>query len=484
MSGSREPCLFIILGGTGDLALRSLFPGLFNISMQGLIGEGNLFLGVARDTTKDDVTFRSLVHDALQSKGVSSQDISGWCNASLHYQSIGDGKVENFRALSARIEALEKEYKLSGNRIFYLALPPGAFPDTITGLGETGLNRSLGWTRAVIEKPFGDDLSSARELNQLIHRYFDESQVFRIDHYLGKETVQNLLVFRFSNAIFESLWNRDRVKSVQITVAEELGIGQRTAFYDKVGALRDIVQNHITQLLAIIAMEVPSAFEADAVRYEKIKMLRSISPVSPKDVVFGQYTRGKVDDIEVPGYSEEPGVSKDSKIETFVAMKLEIDTWRWQGVPFFLRTGKRLPKKLTQIVVTFRRPPVRVFDSLGFCQISSNMLVMTLQPDEGFCLYFDVKTPGEPFEVATVPLSFQYKEAFGQLPDAYETLLLDILTGDQTLFVHADEVEASWKLYSPLLEEGLEVFSYEAGTWGPPEAERLLHKSGHLWQIH
>ncbi len=267
-------------------------------------------------------------------------------------------------------------------------------------------------------------------------------------------------------------------------MAEESGIGQRAAFYDRVGALRDIVQNHLTQLLALIAMEVPSAFEADAVRYEKIKVLRSIAPIASKDVVFGQYTRGKIDDIEVPGYLEEPGVGKDSKTETFVAMKLEIDTWRWQGVPFFVRTGKRLPKKLTQIVVTFRRPPVRVFDSLGFCQISSNMLVITLQPDEGFCLYFDVKTPGEPFEVDTFPLSFQYKEAFGQLPDAYETLLLDILTGDQTLFVHADEVEASWKLYSPLLEEGLEVYSYEAGTWGPPEAERLLHKSGHLWQIH
>ena len=477
-----EPHIFVIFGGTGDLSRRKLLPAISNLSKQGLLpDEGSIVLGVARDSEHDDESFRALVHEALLSKGFSAEEVGRWCEGCVRYQTIGRHGAEDFLALASRLDAIEGEHNLPGNRVFYLALPPGAFPGTITGLGEAGLNSSPGWTRVVIEKPFGHDLASAQELHRLIHANFDESQVYRLDHYLGKETVQNLLVFRFSNPIFESIWNRDRVQSIQITVAEDLGVEQRAGYYEQSGALRDMVQNHLIQLVTLIAMEVPSAFTADAVRYEKTKVLRSIAPVLRHDVVFGQYARGAIEGSEAPGYLEEPGVAPDSRTETFVAMKLEVDTWRWQGVPFYIRTGKRMPQKLTQVAVTFRRPPVYMFDSLGFCPITSNVLLLTLQPDEGFSLFFDVKTPGEPFNVETVPLHFNYEDTFGSLPDAYETLLLDVLTGDQTLFVHADEVETSWKIFTPLFEKGLEVHPYEAGAWGPPEADQLLYQYGHMW---
>ncbi|MDX1577157.1 MAG: glucose-6-phosphate dehydrogenase, partial [Gemmatimonadota bacterium] len=344
-----------------------------------------------------------------------------------------------------------------------------------------GLNRSSGWTRLVVEKPFGRDLDSARELNRLIHAHFDEGQVYRIDHYLGKETVQNLLVFRFANPIFESLWSRDRVECVQITVSEDLGIGSRAGYYDRAGALRDMVQNHVAQLLALVGMEVPAGFEADPVRYEKIKLLGAIREIGPDDVVFGQYARGTVDGEAVPGYLEEAGVDPESDTETFVALRLAFDTWRWQGVPIYVRTGKRLPRRLTQIAVTFQAPPVCLFESMGMCETPPNVLFLTLQPDEGFALLVDVKVPGEPFRLATLPLDFFYKQVFGPIPDAYQTLLLDVLTGDQTLFVHADEAEASWELFEPLLEADRNVHLYRAGTWGPDAADELLARHGHGW---
>ena len=469
-----EPHLFIVLGGTGDLMHRKLLPALYRLSAGGIL-KNPLILGVGRKTTVGDDSFRIWAQEALAASGPGGQGAAApWCAGCLHYQPLDSPGENDYRALGARVAALEEKYQLPGNRVFYLAIPPNDLPEIIAGLGEAGLNRSPGWTRLVVEKPFGLDLGSAQELNRLAHRYFEESQIYRIDHYLGKETVQNLLVFRFGNAIFEPVWNRDLVQSVQITVAETLGVEKRAHYYESVGALRDMVQNHLTQLLTIATMDVPSAFEADAIREEKAKVLRSIPPLKPEDVVFGQYARGAVQGQAVPGYREEPGVAPDSREETFVALKMEVANWRWQGVPFYLCTGKRLPRQVTQIAVTFRCPPVSVFQPYSTCQIHSNVLVFTIQPDEGFDLYFEVKAPGTPLQLDTQKLSFRYAEAFGPLPDAYETLLLDVLIGDQTLFVRADEVEEAWRIYNPILEKPPEAHPYPAGAWGPPEAARLL----------
>ncbi len=482
MSHSKvDSHLFIILGGTGDLTGRKLLPALYHLARQDLVDGRFAVLGVGRKRELDDAAFRGWAREELHAARVRDDGLEAWCDERLHYFGTGGDGSGRYPELAARIEEIERLHGLAGNRLFYLALPPGAFASTIRGLGEAGLHHSKGWTRLVIEKPFGRDLASARELNELAHAYFSESQLYRIDHYLGKETVQNLLVFRFANAMFESLWNRDRVANVQITVAESLGVEDRAGYYDRAGALRDMVQNHLTQLLSLIGMEVPIAFESDAVRYEKVKLLRSISPVAPEDVVFGQYGAGQIDGQQVPGYLSEPRVADQSRTETFVALRLKIDTWRWQGVPFYIRTGKRLPRRVTQIAVTFRQPPVCLFESFGGCEMRPNVLMLTLQPDEGFALCIDVKVPGEPFRLETLPLHFQYREAFGSIPDAYETLLLDVLSGDQTLFVHADETEAAWQLYTPLMDQTVELHSYPAGSWGPAAADDLARRDGFHW---
>jgi len=477
-----EPHLFVTFGATGDLMKRSLLPALYHLARQGSIRDKAVVLGSARSGRLDDDGFRNMARNAFVEAGLSLNDeLARWCKERFFYHSIADEKPENYAALAERIKELERKFELPGNRIFYLALPPIAFPATIESLGEARLNKSRGWTRLVIEKPFGRDLESATALNQLVHRSFDERQIYRIDHYLGKETVQNLLVFRFANPIFESLWNRDRIQSVQITVAEDIGIGTRAGYYDRSGALRDMVQNHLTQLLTLVAMEVPVAFDSDSIHLEKVKVLRSIAPIRQDQVVLGQYVKGVIDSQEVPGYLEEPGVKSDSQTETFVAMEVDVANWRWHGVPFYLRSGKRLPSRVTQIVINFRRAPVSIFDPTGRCDMHFNSLNIALQPDEGFDLCFEMKALGEPMQLQTQRLHFRYAEAFAPLPDAYQTLLLDVMTGDQTLFVHGDEVEASWRLYTPVIEERMQVHPYPGGSWGPKAAEKLIQREGHVW---
>jgi len=476
-----DPSLFIIFGGTGDLSRRKLLPALARLVKEGRVDPDSRVLAVAIEDQYDDASYRELARTALAAASLPEEDITA-ALARLHYQSIGKGTTADFDALSRRIAMLEGERGLPGNRAFYLALPPQAFVGVLDGLGGAGLNKGPGWTRIVVEKPFGHDLASASALNRVVHAWYDESQVYRIDHYLGKDTVQNLLVLRFANTIFESVWNRDRVEAVQITVAEDLGVGSRAGYYDQSGAMRDMVQNHITQLLTLIAMEIPSAYEADAIRYEKIKVLRSLRRLKLEDVVFGQYSAGEMAGAMVPGYLDEANIPDDSVTETFVAMKVFIDNWRWSGVPFYLRTGKRMGKSLSQIAVRLRNTPASLFDRFDEPRETADVLLVTLQPDAGFSLHFDVKVPGAEFRMVRIPLGFRYNDLFEEVPEAYETLLLDVLQGDQTLFVHSDEVDQSWRFYSELLASPPAPKPYVSGTWGPPEADAYAIPERELWQ--
>jgi glucose-6-phosphate 1-dehydrogenase len=460
--------LFILLGATGDLARKKLIPALYHSFFRSgdPTTDPPTVLGVGRSDWSD-ARFRQNLEEALVENGIERVDAARWCSERVAYSSVES--YDDLEPAHVRAEELEARLGLQGNRIYYLALPPAAFPGVLTHLGEHRATLSArGWTRVVIEKPFGHDLASAVELNRVIHRHFSEDEIYRIDHYLGKETVQNLLVFRFANAIFESLWNRDHIERVEITVAEELGVEGRAGYYDGVGALRDMVQNHLTQLVALTAMEVPARFDAEGIRQEKIKVLRSIAPLSPSDVVLGQYQAANGHE----GYLDHEGVEATSRTETYAALRLFIQNWRWQGVPFLLRTGKRLEQRLTDIAVFFRRPPVQLFGGEDSCDITQNVLRIRLQPDEGFSLGFEVKAP-EAVRPGRMPLSrqsleFSYSHAFGRIPDAYETLLRDLVDGDQTLFVHADETEAAWQLFDPLLDLDAPVLPYPSGSWGPP----------------
>jgi glucose-6-phosphate 1-dehydrogenase len=457
MSAAIPPLLLVIFGATGDLTRRKLLPALGALQARGELPDRFVVLGVARDPHPDDAAFRDIARSSLPDLG----------DARVHYQSIGEGTPADFARIAADIAVLEREHGLPGNRVLYLALPPQAFTSTVEGIGAAGLHSSPGFTRIVVEKPFGHDLESAQRLNALLHRHFDESQIYRIDHYLGKETVRNLMVFRFANPVFETQWNRDRIEAVDISVAEREGVGLRAAYYDRAGAVRDMVQNHLTQLLCLVAMEPPATFDAEAVRDEKLKVLRSMRRVEPAHAVLGQYGAGVQDATPVPAYLEEPGVGGRSTTETFAAIRVRIDNWRWHGVPFLLRTGKRLRERSTRIVVTFRPAPVRLFTRLPGCDVGPDTLTIFIQPDEGFALTFSVKQPGEEIRVAAQRLEFKYSSAFGPLSEAYETLLADVMQGDQTLFVRADWVERSWSLYAPLLNSPPAPVSYVPGSWGP-----------------
>lgn len=480
-----EPHLFVIFGATGDLTKRKLIPALYHLMQDEEVARQCVVLGAARSDWSDD-EFREEAREALRDDGYSADAVERWCARNLFYQSLGE-EGEAYDAVRKRIEQLERQLDLPGNRAFYLSLPPSIYGSAVEGLGTVGLNESPGWTRVVVEKPFGYDLASARALNEQVHQYFDETQVYRIDHYLGKETVQNLMAFRFGNAIFESLWNREHIERIEITVAEDLGVEGRGGYYDQSGHVRDMMQNHLTQLLTLVAMEPPSRMDAEAIRQEKVKVLSAVRQPDPEtDAVLGQYEEGSVNGQRVPAYRDESDVPPTTDTETFAALRLHLVNWRWQGVPIYLRTGKRLPTKLTQIAVRFEGAPVPLFQTDGEgClpqdtghEARSNELLITLQPDEGFDLRFEVKAPGNSADgsmtLETQHLSFSYEDAFGPVPDAYETLLRDIIVGDPTLFVRADEVEASWQLYAPLLEEDVPVHSYPAGTWGPDAVDQLL----------
>lgn len=481
MSNLPERHLMVIFGATGDLSHRKLIPALWELHKNSAARGRFVVLGVARGELSDD-EFRKQVRVALKSESAESDaEINRWCRDSIYFQSLGDGTAASYERLKTRIFDIEEKEHLYGNRAFYLALPLPAFAPTIESLGHVGLHKSKGWTRLVLEKPFGHDLGSAQALNALIHRFFEEGQVFRLDHYLGKETVQNLIAFRFGNALFEPLWNRDRIERIEFTVSEDLGVEGRGGFYEGAGAIRDIVQNHMLQVLALATMEPPVALDGDSVSNEKIKILKAIEPIKPSDVVVGQYGAGELDGKKLKGYREEAGVAANSKTETFVALRLCIQNWRWQGVPFYLRTGKRLPKKLSRIIVTFKSPPAAVFNPYIVCGMGGNRLEIVLQPNEGFTLSFQVKLPGDGMRLHTQEMRFRYAEAFGHLPEAYQTLLLDVMHGDHTLFVRGDEIEQAWKICDPLLKSPGELFTYSAGTWGPTRADQLLSDRSCCW---
>ncbi len=475
------PTLVVVLGATGDLMQRKMLPAFLRLSSRGELPAGSRILGVARKAL-DDKGFREKALSSLEAeKAGDPATLKSFCEENLFYQSLGQAGEKDFQALRNRIEALEASEHLTQSRVLYLALPYDAFTPTLEGLGKAGLARGPGNVRVVIEKPFGEDLASAEALNRTLHSYFDEKQVYRIDHYLGKETVQNLMVFRFANMFVESLWDRQGIDHVEVTVAESLGLEGRAEYYDHAGALRDMVQNHVTQILSLVAMEPPATADEEAVRNEKVKVLRSIVPPGPSDVVRGQYTAGIVGETKVPGYLQEPGIPPQSQTETYVALRLRIPNWRWQTVPFFLRTGKRLPAKSTRVVVIFRAPPVSFFQSEEDYELNPDRLTMYLQPQEGFELAFEIKVPGQGIRVQTHRMRFQYSDVFGPLPDGYETLLADILKGDATHFVRADEVEAAWRLYDPILKAPPPVVPYPAGSPGPEEVKRLAEEWGHHW---
>ena len=470
-----------MFGATGDLMRRKLLPALHEVSGTLAVRPPAFhLLGCARQRL-DDAAYRRLAVGSLAASGVSAAEARRWSGSRVHYASLGESTREDYARLKDRIERLERALGLPGNRVLYLALPSEAIPAVVRSLGAAGLARGPGWTRLVIEKPFGTDLASAERLNHELHEEFPERSIYRIDHYLGKETVQNLLVFRFANMLFESVWNRDRISHVEITVAEQLGVEDRAPYYDRAGALRDMLQSHLTQLLTLTAMEVPGSLDADAVRNEKVKVLSSVAPIRAADVVRGQYGPGRVGRSRLRGYRAEDGIPRTSTTETYVAVRLRLNSWRWQGVPFFLRTGKRLPEKRTEIVVHFRRPPVWFFRGPAPPEVTANTLTITLQPDEGFELAFELKRPGHAIVLETHRLHFLYAEAFGPLADAYQTLLVDLMRGDPTLFVRADEVEGSWKVYEHVLRHPPPLRRYPAGSWGPAEASRLPGELGHRW---
>jgi glucose-6-phosphate 1-dehydrogenase len=493
-----ESCTLVIFGASGDLTRRKLLPALWSMFQSRVLPEPFAVVGVARSEMTNEqfrTRMREAISDFARVQPPSTRVWDRFAQALFYYAGDpADGAM--YPGLTAYLRQVEQERGTGANRLFYVSTPPSVYPHLATRLGEAGLNRPTegtgGWVRIIIEKPFGRDLASAGALNQVVASVFSEDQVYRIDHYLGKETVQNILVFRWANGIFEPLWNRNHVDHVQITVGEAIGVEGRGAYYEESGALRDMIQNHILQLLCLVAMEPPVTFDADPVRDEKTKVMRAIRPVAADEVdrvaVRGQYGPGFVGGQRVPGYREEKGVSAESITETFAALRLEIENWRWAGVPFYLRTGKRLPKRASEIAVQFKQTPHLVFRRNPEILGEPNRLVLRIQPDEGMSLSFGAKLPGQDLRIKPVEMEFDYGQAFGgEPPEAYERLLLDAMKGDATLYARGDWVMMAWELLQPVLAtwaagDPRKFPNYEAGTWGPAEADTLIERSGRRWR--
>jgi glucose-6-phosphate 1-dehydrogenase len=482
------PCVLVIFGASGDLTQRKLMPALYSLAYRRLLPERFAIVGAARSQETDD-EFRERMKDAVQrfARDPFRQDVWDELAAGMRYSALEFDDDAGEDELTKVLREVDGERGTLGNRVYYFAVPPSAIEMLIREIAERRENE--GWARLIIEKPFGYDLASARHLNELIREHFDESEVFRIDHYLGKETVQNMLALRFANGIFEPIWNRQFIDHIQITVAESIGIEGRAAFYERAGAIRDIFQNHLLQLVAITAMEPPSDFTADSVRNEKVKVLRSLHTPGPKSVVRGQYGRGFIEGEEVPAYREEDGVDPSSETETLVAAKLFVDNWRWADTPLYVRMGKRLPRRETTIAIQFKRAPHPPFAEAASEGLRPNVLLIHVQPNEGMSLAIGAKVPGLGMSIRTVHMDFLYGSTFREgLPEAYERLVLDAMLGDATLFTRSDEIEEQWALVDAITaawkRDRPSFPNYPAGTWGPPSADELLHRDGRSWRRH
>ena len=491
-----DPCIVVIFGASGDLTKRKLLPALYHLEQSGLLPKDFAVVGVARRPLEQ--SFAPDMKDGIVSGGgveTSDPKLDPFVGR-VQYHAMNFDDASGYDALKKLLADLDNKFGTKGNRLFYLATAPEYFSDIIKYLGDHCMAKpkdcgdGKNWIRVIIEKPFGHDLESAKALNDEVNKVFDEDQIFRIDHYLGKETVQNILVFRFANGIFENVWNRNYIDHVEITAAESIGIEGRGPFYETAGALRDVVQNHVMELLSFVAMEPPVSFEASAVRAEKVKVWKAIPKIHPADTVRGQYGPGIVDGKSVPGYRQEDRVHPRSQTETYAALRLEIENWRWAGVPFYIRAGKRLAKRVTEITIQFKQPPLLLFkdaEGRGGEGIKPNVLSMRIQPDEGISLRFGAKTPGPSMTIGPVNMDFSYAEAFGRSSaNGYERLLLDAMFGDATLFAHRDGVEATWSLMTPILEAWAkdpirDLPNYAAGTWGPATADAMLISDGRRW---
>ena len=480
-----ENCCIVIFGASGDLTYRKLIPALYDLYKIDRLGDNFSVLGVAR-TELNDESFRQKMYQTLiEHEGGESECLAKFCGH-LYYQAVNTADKADYAKLIPRLDALHENYKTNGNTLYYLSTPPSLYGVIPECLAEHGLNKETqGWKRLIVEKPFGYDRKTAEALDVQIHRFFEEHQIYRIDHYLGKETVQNLLVLRFSNGWFEPLWNRNFIEYVEITGAESIGVEDRGGYYDGSGAMRDMFQNHLLQVLAMVAMEPPAIINADSMRDEVAKVLHCLRPLTHEDMehhlVLGQYTAAEINGKMVKGYLEEKGVPADSRTETYMALRCEIENWRWAGVPFYVRTGKRLPARVTEIVIHFKTTPHPVFSQ----NAPENKLIIRIQPDEAISMRFGLKKPGAGFEAKEVSMDFSYADlASTNLLTAYERLLLDAMKGDATLFARTDAVHACWRFVQPILDYKAahgRVYEYESGSWGPTEADKLIAKHGKLW---